>query len=142
MMPTPTIPARDTLAGLLERFTQVVRLVRPVGAPAPAYVRCAGCRKGGRDDQAVPDPDQFVKAKTQKVVGDPATVPADVEDEPVAWGGFNTDPGAAAERLSDLRAKQEKDGTAVKLIDAAPVWCDECRAWYHAIKCYSLHRHD
>lgn len=111
---TPATPARDILAGLLERFTQVVRLVRPVGAPAPAYVRCAGCRKGGRDDQGVPDPDQFMNklGMSKDIVGNAATVPG------------------------------QTDAAEVKLIDAAPVWCEDCRAWYHAIRCYSMHRHD
>lgn len=93
------------LAGVLDRIASVLRLVRPVDtAPHYPYTRCGGCGKGGRDDQHVPDPDQFVKVKGET-------------------------PG-----------KEKAEGD-IKTIDAAPVWCAPCRKWYHAIKCYSLHRH-
>lgn len=140
------IVAKTGLAGLLDRITSVVKLVRPVDPPAPAYVRCAGCRQGGRDDQLVPDPDQFTTKKgvtpAGDVVGNASTVPSLVEDdEPMNLGAFNSDPGAAAERLSEHRARQEREGGYVKLVNAAPVWCATCKAWYHAVRCYSLHRH-
>jgi hypothetical protein len=138
MMPTAV---KTGLAGVLDRVATVLRLVRPVDLPPPPYERCAGCRRSGRDDQHVPDPDQFNKPKAKvKQVGDPATVPADVDDDTPSWAAFNTDPGAAAERLSQTRARQEKEGSDVRLIDAAPVWCGTCRAWYHAIGCYSTHK--
>lgn len=99
------IKLRTGLAGVLDRITSVVRLVRPVNTPPPPpYTRCTGCRKAGRDDQQVPDSDQFVKVKGET-------------------------PGA------------EKTEGDIKLIDAAPVWCVPCGAWYHAIGCYSTHRH-
>lgn len=139
---------RDALRGVLARVTSVVHLVRPVDTPIPPYERCAGCRKGGRNDQAIPDPDQFTTRKgvtpAGDVVGNAAAVPAKAPDPiEVNFDRLNFDPGAEAGRLSDEKFKREKDGTAVKLIDAAPVWCDTCRAWYHAIGCYSTHRaHD
>jgi hypothetical protein len=70
------IKMKTGLAGILERAGQVTRLVRPAPAAAPPpYVKCAGCGKGGRGDQQVPDPDQFVKVKgetpgTEKAEGD------------------------------------------------------------------------
>lgn len=100
------IKEKTGLAGALARVAQVTRLVRPAPAvPPPPYVKCAGCGKGGRDDQHVPDPDQFVRVKGET-------------------------PG------------KEKAEGEIKTIDAAPVWCAPCGAWYHAIGCYSTHRHD
>lgn len=107
------IKPKTGLVGVLDRITSVVRLVRPVDTtPHYPYTRCGGCGKGGRDDQQVPDPDQFVKPKT-------------VADTVKAIGDASTAPVKDAE---------------IKLIDAAPVWCAPCRKWYHAVKCYSLHR--
>lgn len=114
------IKAKTGLAGVLERLALVARLVRPVDPPAPPYERCAGCRRGSRDDQQVPDPAQFTTKKgvtpAGDVVGNAATVPAKVFD-----------PVEAA--------------VAVALTDAPPVWCARCRSWYHAVGCYSLHTH-
>lgn len=104
------VKEKTGLAGLLDRITSVVRLVRPVDLPPPPYKTCAGCRQGGRDDQQVPDPDQY--ARKAKAV---AKARADGQPEP-------------------------KD-TEIETIDAAPVWCAPCGAWYHAVKCYSLHHH-
>lgn len=90
---------------------------RPAPATAPpAYVKCAGCGRGGRPDQQVPDPAQFVNklGSSTGIVGNAAVVPAKTPDE----------------------------GAALRLTDAAPVWCAPCGAWYHAIGCYSLHRHE
>jgi hypothetical protein len=142
------IKEKTGLAGLLQRVADVARLVRPApDRPVPPYVKCAACGQAGRDDQQVPDPAQFVNKPGQSgdVVGSAATVPAEAPDPiDVNWDAFNVDPGAAAERLSQARAKREQDGTDVRLIDAAPVYCAApgCRAWFHAIGCYSLHRHD
>ena len=135
---------RDTLRGILARVTSVIRLVRPVDTPPPPYTRCAGCGRGGRDDQSVPDPDQFNRPKAEvKRIGDLASVPAKAPDPiEVNVARLNIAPGLEAARLSEEEAKREKDGTAVKLIDAAPVWCRHCGSWYHAIRCYSLHRSD
>lgn len=104
-------------------------------ATVPPFKTCAGCGRAGRPDQSVPEPGQFAK-----IIGTASVVPAKAPDPiEINWAAFNTDPGAAAGRLSDEQAKREKDGTAVKLIDAAPVRCS-CGRWYHAIGCYSLHR--
>lgn len=105
------VTAYRAVAGLPGRLGRLARR-RTVVAPPTPYTRCAGCGKGGRDDQQVPDPDQFTKPKAVPVVTGAAT--AEVHDE--VCGG-------------DL-----------KLIDAAPVWCGDCRAWFHAVQCYSLHR--
>lgn len=141
------VKERTGLSGLLDRVTSVVRLVRPVEVPPPAYVKCAGCRRGGRDDQQVPDPDQFTTRRgvtaAGDVVGNAAAVPAKApEPIEVNVDRLNFSPAEEAARLSDERTRREKDGTVVKLIDAAPVWCSGCRSWYHAIGCYSLHQHD
>lgn len=109
-----TVTNLVTWPGIAARY--VGRLARPTAEkPAPPYRKCAACERGGRDDQHVPDPDQFTTKKgvtpAGDVVGNAATVPAE-------------------------------DGTAVKLIDAPPVWCAGCRNWFHAIQCYSLHRHN
>lgn len=141
---------RQTIANLTTwprnalRFARFARLVRPVGPPPPPYIRCAGCHTSGRKDQLVPDPDQYATKKgvtpAGDVVGNAAAVPAKAPDPIVVnVARLNLDPGAEAARLSDEEAKRKKDGTAVKLIDAAPVWCPSCRAWYHAIGCYSTH---
>lgn len=140
------IKVKTGLAGVLQRVGQVVHLVRPAPAvTAPPFVRCASCRKGGRDDQQVPDPAQFTVKKgvtpAGDVVGNAAAVPAKAPDPiEVNIARLNLMPGVEAARLSDEQAKREKDGTAVKLTDAAPVWCEGCGAWYHAIGCYSRHR--
>jgi hypothetical protein len=104
------IKVKTGLAAVLERAAAVTRLVRPAPAvPPPPYVKCAGCHKGGRDDQQVPDPGQY------KAV-------IDTDGNPVPAGA----PG---------------NSEPVRLIDAAPVWCAPCGAWYHAVGCYSTHRH-
>jgi hypothetical protein len=145
------IKMKTGLAGALQRAGQVARLVRPAPAvPPPPYVKCAGCGKGGRGDQQVPDPDQFTTKKgitpAGDVVGNAAAVPGkpavDVDAvSPVNWGAFNSDPGAAAERASEESARRGGYGPDIKLIDAAPIHCS-CGRWFHAIRCYSLHRHD
>lgn len=86
------------------------RLARPAVAMPPPFESCAGCRKAGRDDQQVPEPSQFTK-----IIGKAKVADLDAAPEPV---------------------KEE----AIKLIDAAPVRCTTCGAWYHAVGCYSLHR--
>lgn len=152
------IKMKTGLAGVLQRAGQVARLVRPAPTtPPPPYVKCAGCGKGGRNDQQVPDPDQFVKVKGENageaeeveegdVVGNAAAVPGkpavDVDAVgPVNWGAFNSDPGAAAERASEENARRGGYGPDIKLMDAAPIRCS-CGRWFHAIGCYSKHRHD
>ena len=127
-----------------------VRAVRAVVRPAPAiepppYTRCAGCGKAGRDDQQIPDPDQFkpvIDADGNPLPPVAPARPAVDVDAPVE--GFihygSGDPGAQAARISDDNARRGGYGPDIKLVDAAPVRCS-CGRWYHAIKCYSLHRH-
>lgn len=110
-----TKPKTDALRSILARATSVIRLVRPVDLPIPPYKTCAGCGHGGRNDQHVPDPDQYVTKKGVTRAGD---VVGNVVTVPVA-------------PVKDVE---------VKLIDAAPVWCAPCGRWFHAVKCYSLHR--
>lgn len=142
---------RTGLAGFLDRVTSVIRLVRPVDRPPPPYKTCAGCRRGGRDDQHVPDPDQFTTKKgvtaEGDVVGNPAAVPGkpavDVDAEVDGFIHYGSgDPGIQAARISDDLARRGGYGPDVKLMDAPPVWCAPCGKWYHAIKCYSLHKHN
>ena len=68
------IKPKTGFAGVLERAGQVTRLVRPAPvATPPPFVKCGGCLKGGRNDQQVPDPDQFVRVKgeaTEKAESD------------------------------------------------------------------------
>lgn len=139
------------MINLMTRVRAVtVRVPRMPWRPAPAttppaYVKCAGCRRGGRDDQQVPDPAQFANklGSSTGIVGNAAAVPAKAPDPiEVNVSRLNLAPGVEAARLSKEIADREKDGTLLRLTDAAPVWCATCHAWYHAIGCYSLHRHE
>ncbi len=72
------IGGTDAFRAVLARVASVVQLVRPVDRPVPPpYTRCTGCGKGGRDDQQVPDPDQFTKVKTADGSGTPGTEKAE-----------------------------------------------------------------
>jgi len=95
------------LPGLLARVGAVARLAPARPAPVPAYTTCHACGKAGRDDQRVPDPEQFT----------------------------------AEEPSTGRHAARELSEVDLKLVDAAPVWCGPCRRWFHAIGCYTLHRH-
>ncbi len=136
------IKLKTGLAAVLDRAAAVARRIRPAtDTPPPPFERCAGCRRAGRDDQQVPDPDQFVNklGQASKVVGHPAV---DVDaPAPFNPASFNLDPGAAAARLSRDETRRGGYAPDVKLIDAAPVHCS-CGQWFHAIGCYSTHRTD
>lgn len=80
--------------------------------PTPAFKTCAGCGTASGG------------AGNSQKVPDPAQFVA----------GY-----APAGRHA---APEPTEVTSVLTIDAAPVWCTTCRRWFHAIRCYSLHRHD
>jgi hypothetical protein len=146
------IKMKDGLASLtaaLEHVGRAVRITRPGPAAArPPFTRCAGCGKAGRDDQKVPDPAQYTDklGTSDGIVGNAAVVPArpavDTDapvDTFIHYG--SGDPGAQAARISQEEVRRGGYAPDVKLIDAAPVRCS-CGRWYHAIRCYSIHRHD
>jgi hypothetical protein len=80
-------------SGLWARITAPLRrgwrtAVARGGTPAPeraanGTVRCAGCGQRHRDDQAVPDPDQFTGTDRRNADGSPRAIV--VVEAPMVW---------------------------------------------------------
>ncbi len=113
------------LKTVLTNMGRVARII-PGATPAPPspFERCAGCRQAGAADgnsQKVPDPAQFEPRRRQGIGAD----------------GLPTTSSVGTERLPAVR-----DEATIRYVDAAPVWCEHCLKWFHAVGCYSSHRAD